>query len=344
MATASKAIAVIGGGGYVGSALVPELLRRGYRVKVLDLFLFGETIYGDSQHHPQLSCVKVDIRNEAALHQELKGQEAVIHLACISNDPSFELDPVVGKSINYDAMPGFLRAVRACGIRRMIYASSSSVYGVKEEPDVREEAVCQPLTDYSKFKLICEQMLASENLGDTEYVILRPATVCGYATRLRLDLTVNILTIHALVKKEITVFGGSQLRPNIHIQDMVEAYLTVLEAPAAKIHKQIFNVGYNNMAVEAIARLVRKQLKDESIQIRVQPANDLRSYHVNSDKIRSVLGFQARHSIEDAVESIAQAFRAGRIPEPLTRPDYYNIKVIQSSQLKNPQTLATRLP
>src|SRR5436190_3107467 len=251
-------ILVTGGGGYVGSALVPELLRHGYCVKVLDLFWYGENVFGEHNEHLCLERVKLDIRDSAKLKQALKGVDAVIHLACISNDPSFELDPGLGKSINYDAFAGLLQGSIDQGIKRFIYASSSSIYGVKETPDVREDAEPMPLTDYSRFKLDCERdLLAHPGLKGMECVIVRPSTVCGYAPRLRLDLTVNILTIHALVNHKIRIFGGKQLRPNLNIRDMARAYLALLDAPAAKVDRQAFNVGFQNRPVEDIAKMVR---------------------------------------------------------------------------------------
>ena len=327
-------VAIVGGAGYVGSALVPHLIERGYQVKVIDLFLFGENVFGGLKDKSRLTCVKADIRNVEALKKELAGVDAVIHLACVSNDPSFELDPALGKSINYDAFGGFLEAVKVNRVKRLIYASSSSVYGVREEPNVTEETPCQPLTDYSKFKLLCEQAIREANLGDTQWVVLRPATVCGYAPRLRLDLTVNILTIHALVKKQITVFGGKQLRPNIHVDDMVAAYEAVLEAPAEKINHETFNVGFDNLSVADIAELVRRQIGDPAVTIKTEPTNDLRSYHVNSEKIAKRLGFRAKRGLNDAVQGIVDAYRAGRIKDPLTNPIYYNIKVMQQTNVK----------
>jgi len=329
-------VAVTGGAGYVGSALVPALLQAGYEVTVLDLFLYGNSaeVFGKFAADPKLRRVKMDIRDETRLRESLQGMDAVIHLACISNDPSFELDPQLGKSVNYDAFVGLLRAIRANGIRRFVYASSSSVYGVQEQPNVTEKTPCRPLTDYSKYKYLCEELLRKEGLDDAEWVIVRPATVCGWAPRLRLDLTVNILTIHALVKKEITVFGGSQLRPNLNIQDMAAAYQMLLQAPRAPLHGQTFNVGFQNRSVAELAELVRNQVGDPEIKISVEPTNDLRSYHINSDRIRAALGFSPRWTIEDAIQSICQAHRQGRIPQPMTDPRYYNIKTMQKVKLE----------
>jgi nucleoside-diphosphate-sugar epimerase len=324
-------IAITGGAGYVGSALVPALVAAGHEVKVVDLFLYGER----PLEGVPVARVRGDIRDEAMLVREFRGMDAVVHLACISNDPSFELDPALGKSINFDAFPGILRAVRKNGVRRFIYASSSSVYGVREEADVHEETPCTPLTDYSRFKLQCEEILRREGSGG-EWVIVRPSTVCGYAPRMRLDLVVNILTIHGLARKEIVVFGGKQLRPNIHIQDMVEAYGLLLGAPASKVDRQTFNTGYDNFSVSDLAEKVRSALGDSSIRITVKPSDDHRSYHVNSERIRQKLGFSARHTIEEAVQNIASAYGAGRLPDALTDPLYYNIKLMQRVRLPAP--------
>jgi nucleoside-diphosphate-sugar epimerase len=327
-------VAITGGAGYVGSALVPALLARGHDVSVLDLFLYGEDVFEGAPNRAQLRTVKGDIRDPQALLRAFEGADAVIHLACISNDPSFELDPALGKSINFDAFSGILRAVKKTGAKRFIYASSSSVYGVRPDPDVREDSPKEPLTDYSKFKLLCEDTLQKSDLGSCDWVVLRPATVCGYAPRLRLDLTVNILTINALVKQEITVYGGSQLRPNVNILDMVEAYLTVLDAPSQAIRGEVFNAGYENHSVAQLAEMVQQEVADPKVKITVQPTVDLRSYHINSDKIADRLGFKPRHSIRDAVRSICEAYRAGRIPRPLEDPRYYNIRVMQNVGLK----------
>ncbi len=327
-------VAITGGGGYVGSALVPALLETGYTVDVLDLFFYGQEAFDGVQRHPSLHLKRLDIRDEATLTNALRGVDAVIHLACISNDPSFELDPRLGKSINYDAFEGLLRAIQVNHVKRFIYASSSSVYGIREERDVQEESPCEPLTDYSKYKLLCEELLKRHQPFPCEWTIVRPATVCGYAPRLRLDLTVNVLTIHALVNKRITVFGGSQLRPNLNIRDMVAVYQLLLEAQGSSVHAQTFNVGFQNRTVAELAELVRQQIGDPEVTIAVQPTNDLRSYHINAERISRVMNFTPRWTIEEAVQSLCEAYRAGRIREPLTNPRYYNIKTMQAVKLE----------
>lgn len=331
--TRFKKIAVTGGGGYVGSALVPYLVTQGYEVKVLDLFLYGEKGLDEANGSPLLKKVKMDIRDSQRLRKELAGMDAVIHLACISNDPSFELNPRLGKSINYDAFPALLEAVRENSVKRFVYASSSSVYGVKKVSHVTEEALCEPLTDYSKYKMLCEETLRSADMGACKWTVVRPATVCGYAPRMRLDLTVNILTIHALARKEITVYGGGQLRPNIHIRDMIELYRILLEAPSEKIHRETFNAGYENETVMKLAEKVKEEVGDPSVTIRVEPTDDHRSYHIDSEKIKRTLNFAPRHTIPDAIRSICDAFREGRMPNPLTDARYYNIQTMKQMNL-----------
>ena len=324
-------VLVTGGGGYVGSALVPQLIQDGYKVKVVDLFWYGKEVFDPAlRSNPNLELITLDIRNSKGVAEAMRGVDAVLHLACISNDPSFELDPGLGKSINYDAFDGLFQGAIKAKVKRFIYASSSSVYGVKDVPDLREDATPDPLTDYSKFKLDCERdMLAPSDVGGLERVVIRPATVCGYAPRLRLDLTVNILTAHALVNRKIRIFGGKQLRPNIHILDMVRAYQTLLEAPAKKVDKETFNAGFQNRSVEDIAVIVRDTIGDKGIELAYETTNDMRSYHINSDKIKKILGFEAKHTIEDAVQGIVDAFRANKVPNPMTDIRYYNIKKMQ---------------
>ncbi|MEM8995479.1 MAG: NAD-dependent epimerase/dehydratase family protein, partial [Acidobacteriota bacterium] len=324
-------ILVTGGAGYVGSALVPRLLELGHRVTVLDLFWYGRDVFPEVHGHPNLELVEGDLRDPGAVARALglgtsSSADAVIHLACISNDPSFELDPALGKSINLDAFPGLVEASLRAGVGRFVYASSSSIYGVKEQPRVDEAADPEPLTDYSRFKLECEGLLLDAARGTpTVPVIVRPATVCGYAPRLRLDLTVNILTAHALERGAIRVFGGRQLRPNLHIRDMVAAYELFLDAPAERVRGEAWNVGYQNHAVGAIAEKVRDTLGG-SVEIRVEPNDDLRSYHIDSGKIADVLGFRPRHTLEEAIADLARAHGRGLLEDPLENPKYHNIR------------------
>ena len=329
-------VLVTGGGGYVGSLLVPALLEAGYAVKAVDTFWYGREFFAG---HPRLELVELDIRETERVQAELAGQDAVIHLACISNDPSYDLNPALGKSINYDAFEGLLAGAFQHRVQRFLYASSSSIYGVKAETDVREDATPEPLTDYSRYKLACERQLleyANPNSAGSRdarpdqmvRTILRPATLCGYAPRLRLDLTVNILTIHALANRRIRVFGGDQLRPNLHIADMVRAYLTFLTAPAQAIDGEAFNIGYQNRSVKDIAQIVRTVIGDEDIEIVFEPSDDQRSYHVNSDKVKAVLGFEPRYTIANAVQGLVDAWQNERIQQPFG-PLHHNIKRMQ---------------
>jgi len=318
-------VMVTGGAGYVGSKLVPFLLEQGYKVTVLDLYMYGDHLFDAYKNNPALREVKGDIRDAAAVKKAVEGCDAVIHLACISNDPSFDLNPELGKSINYDCFRPLVKASKDAGVKRFIYASSSSVYGVKEEPNVTEDLPLEPLTDYSKFKAMCEDVLEEERAPGFVAVTIRPATVCGYAPRLRLDLSVNILTNFAINKGFIKVFGGDQLRPNIHVDDMVDAYLLLLEADDAKVDGKIFNAGYENHSINDIARMV-KTIVGADVEIKVEPTNDNRSYRVSSEKIKNELGFTAKRTIEDAVMSLKEAFDAGKIPNSFDDDVYFNIK------------------
>jgi nucleoside-diphosphate-sugar epimerase len=331
MTSTHRTVLVTGGAGYVGSALVPKLLAAGHRVKVLDLYLYGDVLQAVADN-PNLEQIKGDMRNRALLEKSLPGCDSVIHLACISNDPSFELDPGLGKSINYDAFFDLVAVAKDVGVRRFVYASSSSVYGVKKEENVTEELALEPLTDYSKYKALCEEVLLKEQSRDFTTLVLRPATVCGYAPRLRLDLSVNILTNHAVNKGKITVFGGAQKRPNIHIDDMVDLYLQSLTEPDERIAGKIFNAGYENHTMNEIASIVKDAVGGNP-EITTAPTDDNRSYHISSEKIRRELGFVARHSIREAAAGVAAALRDGRVPDPMTDARYYNIKTMQNIRL-----------
>ena len=322
-------IYITGGAGYVGAVLVPKLLDEGHHVTVLDLMMYGEDVI---QPHPNLTLIKGDIRDQSLLKQTITGHDAVIHLACISNDPSFELNPNLGKSINLDAFEPLVQISQHAGVKRFIYASSSSVYGVKEEKNVHEEMSLEPLTDYSKFKADCEKILTRYQSPEFTTVTIRPATVCGYSPRQRLDVVVNILTNLAFHKREISVFGGKQLRPNIHIADMVDAYLVVLNAPKEKIAGEIFNVGTENQSVLELAQTVQSVMGAD-VKLVATPTNDNRSYHISSHKIASLLGFVPSHSIAEASRDIKNALEQGLLPNSLTDERYFNIKRMQNIEL-----------
>ena len=326
-------IAVTGGAGYVGAALIPNLLNKGYEVSVIDLYIYGEDVFDSVKDNPNLHEFKGDIRDKELLKKALSGVDAVIHLACISNDPSYELNPELGKSINYDAFIPLVEISKVNNVKRFIYASSSSVYGIKEESEVTEDLPLDPLTDYSKYKAKCEEVLLKNASDDFIVNIIRPSTVCGYSPRLRLDLTVNILTNHAINKGQITVFGGEQKRPNLHINDMVDIYLFLLEQPDERIHKKIYNVGYQNYKVKEIADIVKNTLGG-NISIQTIPSDDNRSYHVSSQKIKAELGFEANYTIEQAVSDLKKAFDAGKISNSMDDPRFFNIKMMQNINLK----------
>ena len=258
--TEIRKILVTGGAGYVGAVLVPKLIEQGYSVTVLDLYLYGKDVLSSVQKSPGLKEIEGDIRDIELLKKEIPGNDAVIHLACISNDPSYELDPDLGKSINYDAFVNLVKVSGESDVKRFIYASSSSVYGIKDEDRVTEDLPLEPLTDYSKYKAKCEGALLKKATDDFIVTIIRPSTVCGYSPRLRLDLTVNILTNHAINKGRITVFGGNQKRPNIHIEDMTDLYLFLLEQDRNKINRKVYNAGYQNFTVLEIAEIVNRAL------------------------------------------------------------------------------------
>ncbi|MGB6419951.1 MAG: SDR family oxidoreductase [Pseudolabrys sp.] len=323
---------VTGGAGYCGSLLVPQLLDQGYNVTVYDLMYFGDSFF--PKDHPRLKAINGDIRDTAKLAAAMQGQEAVLSLACISNDASFELNERLSTTINLDAFEPMVIAAKKAGVKRFAYASSSSVYGVSDKPNVTEDHPLVPLTLYNKYKGMCEPLLLKHTDDKFVGVIFRPATVCGYAPRLRLDLSVNILTNHAITNNKITVFGGSQLRPNLHVQDYADLCKLLLTAPSEKIANQIFNCGYQNMTIMEIAQMVKKVVEQEfpekaPIEIVTTPTDDNRSYHINSDKIKNVLGFTPKHTIEEAVRDLCRAFREGKIVDSFADDRFYNVRTLK---------------
>ncbi len=332
-----KNVFITGGAGYCGSLLVPQLLNSGYKVTVYDALFFGDDFL--PKNNTNLKIIKGDIRDNQKLKDSSQDHDAFISLACISNDASFELDENLSTSINLHAFEPMVKISKENGIKRFIYASSSSVYGVSDQRDVKEDHPLVPLTLYNKYKGMCEPILQKYCDDKFTGVIFRPATVCGYGPRLRLDLSVNILTNHALVNNKITVFGGSQLRPNLHIKDYCDVVELLLCSDKEKIQREIFNVGNQNMSISDIALLVKKIVQEEfpdrdEISIETSPTDDIRSYHINSDKIYNTLGFKPKSSIEDAIRSLCVAYKEGKLSDSMKKDIFYNIRTMKKLKIK----------
>ena len=325
-----KKIIIIGGVGYVGADLVPKLLKLGYSVTVYDLFIYGIDVL---DNHENLKLIKGDIRNKELLEKSIIEHDTLIHLACISNDPSFELNPELGKSINLDSFRPLVEVSRKNKIKRFIYASSSSVYGIKKEKNVNENLLLEPLTDYSKFKVECENILQEYTDKMFQTVIIRPATVCGYSKRQRLDVVVNILTNLAFNLRKIKIFGGDQLRPNINIHDMSNVYLKMIEASENLVNGEIFNAGYENLTVNEIGDLVKKII-GEDVLIDKVATDDNRSYHISSQKIKDKINFQPLFNVEDAIKELKTSFEQKKLLDSLNNTNYFNIKKMQEIKLK----------
>jgi nucleoside-diphosphate-sugar epimerase len=323
---------IFGGAGYCGSLLVPQLLTEGWDVTVYDKMWYGTN---QLPKNSRLHLIQGDVRDLEKVSKACIGKDSILHLACISNDASFELDEQLSTSVNLDSFEPLVLAAKKAGVKRFVFASSSSVYGVSDSSNVTEDHPLVPLTLYNKYKGMCEPLLLKHTDKDFVGVIFRPATVCGYSPRQRLDLSVNILTNHAINKNKILVFGGEQLRPNLHIQDYADLCKLLLSAPADKIANQVFNVGFDNMSIMAIAKAVKKVVEEvfpekASIPIEVTESNDPRSYHINSEKIHSILGFKPKFSVEDAVRDLCSAFKEGRLPNSFDDDRYYNVRTMKA--------------
>lgn len=320
----SRKVLVTGGAGYVGSVLVPNLLKNGFRVRVYDTFWYGNPFH-DVEKSENLELVEGDIRDSNLLKQALIGCTDVIHLACISNDPSYDLNPKLGEDINFLAFEPLVKSALSAKVERFIYASSSSVYGVKNEKDVTETLSLNPLTDYSKFKALCEPILLKYSSAKFITTIVRPATICGFGRRQRLDLSVNILTNYAVNKKMMKIYGGGQFRPNLHIDDMSRAYIHLLNQPAEIINGQIFNVGAENLSIKEIADIVASEVGGD-LNISTEPTPDKRSYRVSSNYIKEKTGFVPIYDVKKAVQDLIRAFSDGLLPEPFSNSLYYNLR------------------
>jgi len=331
-----KTILITGGAGYVGSMLTERLVSQGNKVLIYDTCFYGKNHIHESD---SLKLIEADIRDVDSFEKATEGVDIVIHLACISNDPSFALNENLCKTINFDCFEDLVRISKKQKVKRFIYASSSSVYGFSDSDNVTEEHPLVPLTLYNKFKGMCEPIL--EKYLDTNFVgvTIRPATLCGYAPRCRLDLSVNILTNHAVNNKKIIVLGGGeQKRPNLDIRDMCRAYEVIINADENLINNQIFNVSCGNKKIIELAEMVKKNVesyfKISDIEIEVKKETvDNRSYHVNADKIKNVLGFETKFSIDDAILSLCEAFEKGKLPNSLDDSSYINVDTLKRNNV-----------
>jgi nucleoside-diphosphate-sugar epimerase len=309
-------VLVTGGCGYKGHVLIPKLLARGYEVISFDTQWFGNFL----APNPKLQVVKGDVREIETV--PLDGVDCIIHLSSIANDPCGDLDPKLTWEVSALATMQLADQARRRGIKRFIYASSGSVYGVKDEPQVTEDLELKPISEYNKTKMVAERVLLSYQ-DDMVVQIIRPATVCGYSPRMRLDVSVNMLTMQALSKGKITVFGGNQTRPNIHIDDITDVYLHLIDHPKAT---GIYNAGFENISIMDIAKLVTKHVP---VEIIVTPSNDPRSYRVNSDKLLAT-GYAPKKTVEDAVREIIDKYRAGVLKD---EERFSNLKWMQKTVL-----------
>ena len=330
-------VLITGGAGYVGSRLVPQLLAANHQIIILDAMFYGDSFLPKT--NPNLLIIKGDLRSIINFEKYFSDVDTVIHLGCISNDASFELDESLSRTINFDAFEPLVILAKKAGVKRFIYASSSSVYGVSSEKNVTENHPLVPLTSYNKYKGLCEPILFKHQTDQFVCVAIRPATLCGYAPRQRLDLTVNILTNWAVNKRKINVFGGNQLRPNLHIQDMCNLYQQLITEEADKIAGQVFNVGYQNMSIMDIAHLVKKIVEEEIpeigiVDIDTSISDDLRSYHINSEKIKYALGFEPKYTVEDAIRELCKAFRNNRLPCSFSDDKYFNVRQMKNLNAK----------
>jgi nucleoside-diphosphate-sugar epimerase len=310
-------ILVTGACGYKGTVLVPKLLSSGHEVIAIDTMWFGNYL----KPHKNLNVEQVDVRDSDRIR--LDGVDAIIHLSSIANDPCGDLDPKLTWEVSALATMQLAdKAVRK-GVRRFIYASSGSVYGVKEEAQVTEDLELRPISEYNKTKMVAERVLLSY-ANELVVQIIRPATVCGYSPRMRLDVSVNLLTMQALTKEHITVFGGDQVRPNIHIDDITDVYLFMLAHPQ---HQGIYNAGFENISIMDIARRVTEHAP---ARITVTESNDPRSYRVNSDKLLAT-GYRPKKTVDDAIREIVDKFRLGQLKD---EDRFHNLRWMQREVLK----------
>ena len=328
---------ITGGSGYVGSRLIFKLLKEtNLKIVNYDISLFGDAHLPKNEKF--IYC-KEDITNPKKFEQTIieNNIDVVLHLACISNDPTYELNSELSKKINYDCFEELIKISKKNNVKKFIYASTCSVYGISDSPDVSETNELKPITDYNKFKALCEPILQKYLDDNFTGIIIRPATVCGFSEKMRFDLTVNILTNFAYNKGYIKVFGGKQSRPNLHIDDMCDLYKMLIFDDIKKFNGEIFNVGTENLKIIEIAEKVKsvmeKMYNKKDIEIRVEESADIRSYMINSDKIKKLLGFEFKKTVINAIEDLCKAFENKFIIDSFS-DQWSNIKVLSKIEKK----------
>jgi nucleoside-diphosphate-sugar epimerase len=314
----STKILITGGAGFVGSKLVPYLLKKGFEIIVIDTLWFGNYL----QEHPSLNMIHADIRNIDGIN--LPKIDRVIHLANIANDPAVDLHPQLSWEVNVLAGYQLIKKAINCGAKQFIFASSGSVYGIKSEAKVTEELDLVPISEYNKTKMVAERVFLSF-ANEIRVHNIRPATVCGFSPRMRLDVAVNLLTMQALTKKEITVLGGDQTRPNIHIDDMVRTYEHFLMHP--ELENGDYNAGFENISIMDIAKKIQKRT---GANISVLPSNDPRSYNQFSGKLLAT-GFKPKFDVDYAIDEIIKKFRLGMLTDD---ENWHTVKRMKSLNVK----------
>ena len=326
-------ILVTGGGGYVGSVLVPELLCKGHNVSVIDIMFFNNQSLDQNISNPRFSLLKGDIRDNDLLNSSTKGIDVLIHLAAMSNDPTADLNPEITKNINLNAVESLVKISKNNGIKRFINASSSSMYGIKDRTPATEESECNPISLYAKYKLESEKFVDAASSGNFVTVNIRPATICGFSPRQRFDLSVNALTYSALKKGQITVHGGQQWRPNVTIKDLTRLYCRLVDIDQRLINGETFNCGFENLCMQDIALKVKSVL-DQYMQTKIiiEPIYDKRDFLLDSSKLINTLNFKPRYSISDAVEDLYNAYIRKEFYHD--EDDYYNLKKLNRENFK----------
>jgi len=323
-----KKVLITGGAGYVGTRLSNYLVRRGYEVTILD-----SLIYGVRGLYPEVKVIEGDIRNIPTVKDSVHAQDAVFHLAAISNDPTGNLDPDLTYEINFESTRKVLNAAKNAGVQRFIFASSSSVMGIQEGTNITESRTPNPITPYSKAKLQAEKEVLAASSRDFICTALRPATICGVSPRQRFDLVINALTGSAFFDQKIIVYGGRQRRPNLTMDDMLRAYHLTLISHDDLINGEVFHIGWDNMSImemaQLVSRCVRRVKSNDTTPIIIRPAEDMRDYHISSEKIEKVLDFHPLFTLEDMIHELIVLMEAGFITD-YTAPQYHNLKVLMN--------------